>query len=75
MCMKGNSSIDEYLQTLKNICDSLKAIGCSVPDEEKPYWLLQGLGPNYESFITTMQAKPPIPSYKEVVASLKIHDL
>ncbi|KAF6175675.1 hypothetical protein GIB67_022677 [Kingdonia uniflora] len=74
-CKRGNSTIDEYLRTFKNICDSLGAIGCSVPDEDKSYWLLQGLGPNYESFITTMLAKPLIPSYQEAVASLKIYDL
>ncbi|KAF6146858.1 hypothetical protein GIB67_018511 [Kingdonia uniflora] len=74
-CKKGNSTIDEYLRTFKNICDSLGAIGCSVPDEDKSYWLLQGLGPNYESFTTTMLAKPSIPSYQEAVASLKIHNL
>ncbi|KAF6174774.1 hypothetical protein GIB67_031298 [Kingdonia uniflora] len=74
-CMKGNFTIDEYLRTFKNICDSLGAIGCSVPDEDKSYWLLQGLGPNYESFTMTMLAKPLIPSYQEVVASHKIYDL
>ncbi|KAF6150345.1 hypothetical protein GIB67_034044 [Kingdonia uniflora] len=74
-CKKGNFTIDEYLRTFKNICDSLGAIGCSVPDEDKSYWLLQGLGPNYESFTTTMLAKPPISSYQEAVASLKIYDL
>ncbi|KAF6151963.1 hypothetical protein GIB67_010537 [Kingdonia uniflora] len=67
--------IDEYLRTFKNICDSLGAIGCSVPDEDKSYWLFQGLGLNYESFTTTMLVKPLIPSYQEAVASLKIHDL
>ncbi|KAF6155908.1 hypothetical protein GIB67_039239 [Kingdonia uniflora] len=74
-CKKGNSTIDEYLRAFKNICDSLGAIGCSVPDEDKSYWLLQGLGPNYDSFTTIMLTKPLIPSYKEVEASLKIHDL
>ncbi|KAF6163976.1 hypothetical protein GIB67_011667 [Kingdonia uniflora] len=74
-CKKRNSTIDEYLQIFKNIYDSLGAIGCSVPDEDKSYWLLQGPGPNYESFTTTMLAKLPIPSYQEAVVSLKIHDL
>ncbi|KAF6142736.1 hypothetical protein GIB67_018447 [Kingdonia uniflora] len=74
-CKKGKSTIDEYLRIFKNICDLLGAIGCSVLDEDKSYWFLQELGPNYESFTTTMLAKPLIPSYQEVVASLKIHDL
>ncbi|KAF6136733.1 hypothetical protein GIB67_020055 [Kingdonia uniflora] len=74
-CKKGNSTIDDYLRTFKNICDSLGAIGCSVTDEDKSYWLPQGLGPNYESFTTTMLAKPLIPSYQEVMASLKIRNL
>ncbi|KAF6161292.1 hypothetical protein GIB67_009179 [Kingdonia uniflora] len=73
--MKGNSTIDEYLRTFKNICDFLGAIGCSVLNEDKSYWLLQGLGPNYESFTTLMLGKPSIPSYQEAVASLKIHYL
>ncbi|KAF6173645.1 hypothetical protein GIB67_023004 [Kingdonia uniflora] len=70
-CKKGNSTIDEYLRTFKNIWDSLGAIGCLVPDEDKSYWLLQGLGPNYESFTTTMLAKPLILSYQEAKLASK----
>ncbi|KAF6134499.1 hypothetical protein GIB67_028520 [Kingdonia uniflora] len=74
-CKKGNSTIDEHLRTFKNIYDSLGAIGCSVPDEDKFYWLLQGLRPNYESFAMAMPEKPLIPSYQEAMAIFKIHDL
>ncbi|KAG8379883.1 hypothetical protein BUALT_Bualt07G0135600 [Buddleja alternifolia] len=44
--------------------------GKIISDKNKSYWMLQGLGPRYESFVTTMM-KPPVPSYNEIIQLLQ----
>lgn len=68
-----NNSITEHLRLFKEICDNLTAIGKKVPDGEKVFCLLTSLGPQYETFTTTM-LKPPRPNYNELVSQLKNHD-
>ena len=63
-------SITEHLRLFKEICDNLAAIGKTVPDEEKVFCLLTSLGPQYDTFTTTM-LKPPRPTYNELVSQLK----
>ncbi|GKV11134.1 hypothetical protein SLEP1_g22416 [Rubroshorea leprosula] len=70
---KGNDSIHKYIRKFKTTCDELAAIGKPVPDKNKVFWLLQGLGKEYENFVTTM-LKPPVPSYHELVPLLKSHE-
>ncbi|KAF3785128.1 Nudix hydrolase 8 [Nymphaea thermarum] len=43
---------------------AVKAIGRPINDHTKVFLLLNGLGPEYESFVTSM-LKPPIPAYKD----------
>jgi len=40
----------------------------------KVFWLLSGLGPEYESFATAM-LKPPVPSYADLIPLLQSHEL
>ncbi|KAF2318762.1 hypothetical protein GH714_010522 [Hevea brasiliensis] len=63
-----NRSITEHLRLFKELCDSLAAIGKKVPDEEKVFCLLTSLGPQYETFTTTM-LKPPRPNFNELNSS------
>ncbi|KAJ8772236.1 hypothetical protein K2173_027413 [Erythroxylum novogranatense] len=63
----------QHLRLFKEICDNLAAIGKKVPDGEKVFCLLTSLGPQYETFTTTM-LKPPRPNYNELVSQLKNHD-
>ncbi|KAF2318442.1 hypothetical protein GH714_007700 [Hevea brasiliensis] len=65
-----NRSITEHLRLFKELCYSLAAIGKKVPDEEKVFCLLTSLGPQYETFTTTM-LKPPRPNFNELVSQLK----
>lgn len=70
---KGTSSLSHYIQDLKNICDELAAIGKPIDDKKKKkkkvFWLVNGLGLEYNSFVTTM-LKPPTPSYKDIISLL-----
>ena len=62
----------DCIRIFKNLNDDLVAIGKSIDDRMKMFTLLKGLGPGYESFVTTM-LKPPIPSYKDLVPFLQGH--
>ncbi|KAF8409418.1 hypothetical protein HHK36_005494 [Tetracentron sinense] len=70
---KGTSHLPDYLREFKTICDDLAAIGKPIDDRRKVFWLLNGLGHEYKSFVTTM-LKPPTPSYKEILPLLQSHE-
>jgi hypothetical protein len=68
-----NQTIGEHIRIFKGLCDNLAAIGKPVPDKEKVFYLLTSLGPDYETFTTTM-LKPPRPSYSELISQLQSLD-
>lgn len=70
---EDNMDINTHIRKFKNICDSLAAIGRPVLEKEKVYSLLTSLGPQYETFTTTM-LKPPRPTYSELISHLQNHD-
>ena len=65
-----NKSIKDHIYTFKNLCDNLAGIGKPLPDKEKVFCLLTSLGPQYETFTTTM-LKPPRPTYTELTSQLQ----
>lgn len=70
---KGTFTLFDYIWDFKSICDDLAVIGKPVEDKKKVFWLHNGLGRDYQSFVTTM-LKPPTPSYNEVITLLKSHE-
>ncbi|KAF7825033.1 Retrovirus-related Pol polyprotein from transposon TNT 1-94 [Senna tora] len=54
---KGDRSIGDYLLRMKSISDSLAAIGSEVSEHEQIQCILEGLPPEYESFVTSMHMK------------------
>ncbi|KAF6159330.1 hypothetical protein GIB67_032101 [Kingdonia uniflora] len=72
---RGSDSIKDFLQKFKGILDSLAAMDQSPDEEEKVYWLLQGLGPEYDVFATSMLTRDFLPSYPQVVPHLLSHEL
>ncbi|KAF3776070.1 hypothetical protein EJ110_NYTH47601 [Nymphaea thermarum] len=70
---KKSMTMADYIRIFKNTCDELQAIGRPVNDHTKVFLLLNGLGPEYESFVTSM-LKPPIPTYKDVIPLLQSHE-
>lgn len=68
-----NTTITEHIRSFKALCDNLAAIGKPVPDKEKVFCLLTSLGPQYETFTTTM-LKPPRPSYTDLISQLQNFD-
>lgn len=73
LLQKGDMSLTHYLSKFKRLCDDLVAIGKPISDEKKVFCLLKGLGPNYDSFTTSM-LKPPIPSYTDLIPLLQSHE-
>ncbi|KAF3776124.1 hypothetical protein EJ110_NYTH49066 [Nymphaea thermarum] len=70
---KQEKTVTEYVTGFKTICDELAAIGKPLSDQDKVYWLINGLGSGYESFMTSI-LRPPIPAYIDVVSLLESHD-
>ncbi|KAG5227225.1 Retrovirus-related polyprotein from transposon [Salix suchowensis] len=48
------TTIRDHIQTFKSLCDNLAGIGKPLPDKEKVFCLPTSLGPQYETFTTTM---------------------
>ena len=67
---RGTDTLSVFLRKFKTICDELAAIGKPVLDHKKSWWLLNGLGKEYEVFTATM-LRPPIPPYAEIVTHLE----
>ncbi|KAJ0034448.1 hypothetical protein Pint_25957 [Pistacia integerrima] len=70
---EDHTTITEHIRTFKGLCDNLAAIRKPIPDQEKVFCPLTSLGPQYETFTTTM-LKPPRPSYSELVSQLQNYD-
>ena len=66
-------TVAEHISTFKSLCDNLAAIGKPVTDQEKVFYLLNSLGPQYEIFTITMM-KPPRPTYIELISQLQSLD-
>ena len=52
-------TLEEYTKKFKSICDNLVAVTKPFDEEDKVFFLTQGLGPKYGNFKTTMLSKPP----------------
>jgi hypothetical protein len=63
----------KYLRDFKIICDYLAAICKPIESQKKGFWLLNCLGSEYKSFVTTM-LKPPTPTYTEIIPLLQSHE-
>ncbi|KAJ1428319.1 gag-polypeptide of LTR copia-type [Sesbania bispinosa] len=70
---EDDRTIGEHIRVFKGLCDNLAAIGKPIPDKEKVFYLLTSLGPDYETFTTTM-LKPPRSSYSELISQLQSLD-
>ncbi|GKE69862.1 putative RNA-directed DNA polymerase [Tanacetum coccineum] len=53
---KGSSTVCEYAQKFKSICDQLTVIGHPLDENDKSHWFLCGLGSSFEMFSMTQLA-------------------
>lgn len=66
-------SLDDYFTKNKTICDELTAIGKPLTEDRKSFWMLNGLGSNYQMF-TTMTLRPPLLAYSELLSMLHSYE-
>uniref|UniRef100_A0A2N9F5D3 Uncharacterized protein n=1 Tax=Fagus sylvatica TaxID=28930 RepID=A0A2N9F5D3_FAGSY len=73
---KGDSSVADYYHRFTNLIDTLAAIDQPVPHHEQLSFLLAGLGPEFDSLVTSVktqfQPDPPIKVDVVVVVHLPV---
>lgn len=51
---KAGSSVQDYVVKLKDLTDSLAALGEPVPENKQVRYFLRGLGSEYNAFVTSV---------------------
>ncbi|XP_059452816.1 uncharacterized protein LOC132183403 [Corylus avellana] len=72
---KGNSSIIEYFQKIKNLSDTLVAAGQPLNDFESVPFLLVGLGSDYDPFVTSVTTRVDPLTIDEINGHLLAHEM
>lgn len=72
---KGEQPITEYFSTVKMLADTLAATGALLLEKEYVTYLLNGLGPSYKSFITSVTTKSDPVTATKLYHLLLIHEL
>ncbi|KAH6823664.1 hypothetical protein C2S53_004231 [Perilla frutescens var. hirtella] len=67
---KGNLSMREYLNQIKNYCDTLAAAGQYISEEDKILHILSGLGHEYNPVMIAITSKTEHCTLREVSALL-----
>ncbi|EXB76244.1 hypothetical protein L484_025598 [Morus notabilis] len=63
---KGGLTITEYLDKLKTIFDKFTAIGEPLSYRDKIIHTFRGLGPAYDSIVSSISARPDQPPMEEI---------
>lgn len=71
---KGNLSIREYLNKIKNICDMLESSGHKVDETEHVLTILNGLDDNFEAIVAVITSRETTPSVQYVTSILLAHE-
>ena len=71
---KGTMSISDYIDKLKTICDSLAIAGHPITDFDLILYLLNGLGPEFDSVVSGITSRSDSLSLEEVQALLMSHE-
>lgn len=69
-----DQSISEYFGKVHLLADSLAATGSPLSDKDLVTYLLNGLGPSYEIFVTSITTRPTPVSFHELYQLLLIHE-
>ncbi|KAF4352663.1 hypothetical protein G4B88_012566 [Cannabis sativa] len=67
---KDGLNASAYLQKLKSLCNTLASVGEPISSQEHLTYLLNGLGPEYNAFVTPILARSVKPIIEEVNALL-----
>ncbi|XP_043687482.1 uncharacterized protein LOC122638694 [Telopea speciosissima] len=72
---KGSLSVADYFNRVKGITDSLAAASHPVPDNDLILYILGGLGPGYEPFVTAITTRADPISSEDLHSLLLSHEL
>jgi len=72
---KGSSSITEYFQSFKAMCDNLTVAGQQLNDFESTSYLLAGLGSEYDPFVTSITTRLDPLSLDDIYGHLLAHEM
>ena len=72
---KDGLTVDEYVLKLKTLVDKLSSIGEPVSNRDQLINLFQGLGAEYNSFVTSINSRVDLPTVEEVHSLLLSYDL
>lgn len=65
----------DFIISFKKFFDGLAAIQKPVGDDGKVIYMCRGLGSDYNSFVTSMLAKPPFPPYSQFITAVQSFEL
>jgi gag-polypeptide of LTR copia-type len=67
-------SCSQYLQQMQIVADRLRSIGTEVFDQDLVLYALQGLGSEFQSFVTALSIRSDYPSMVEFTGLLLAHE-
>jgi len=73
---QGSKTCSAYLQEAKNLANQLAAIGKPTDDEELTSFIISGLNPTFNTFVTTftMTTKDKLPTFTDFQDELLNHE-
>jgi Reverse transcriptase (RNA-dependent DNA polymerase)/gag-polypeptide of LTR copia-type/GAG-pre-integrase domain len=71
---KGSLTCDQFINKMQALADRLRSIGTDVPDSELVMYAAQGLGSDYDSFVTALSMRISPPSLVEFNSLLLSHE-
>lgn len=72
---KKDMKIADYFRKIKRLGDTLAAIGKRVEDEELIAYMLQGLGPDYDSLVTSITTRTDVYTISDVYAHMLTYEM
>ncbi|KAJ1704569.1 hypothetical protein LUZ63_004348 [Rhynchospora breviuscula] len=71
---KGGHSCNQYLQQMQTLADRLRSIGSVVSEHELVMYTLQGLGTDFDNFVTAVSMLEIPPSMAKLSSLLLAHE-
>ncbi|KAJ1695606.1 hypothetical protein LUZ63_012304 [Rhynchospora breviuscula] len=71
---RGGASCAQFLQHMQEIVDRLRSIGSSISDQELVMYTLQGLGADFDNFVTAVSMRESTLSMSEFTNLLLAHE-
>jgi gag-polypeptide of LTR copia-type len=71
---KGGSTCSQYLVQIQSLADRLRSVDHEISDQELILFIMQGLGSEFESFVTSLTTRYEFPSMIEFSSLLLAHE-